>query len=535
MTSNLSLRHLVLFAPLVVLPLMLGKGGPDSSHEVADLLLIGGKVLDGTGNPWIQRDIAVGGERITFLGDADRHSIEARDTLDLVGLVVTPGFWDMHSHGDLTTVRGREAHTKLHQGITTVVMGVDGGGTNAIAERFSLYAREGIAVNVARYVGHNAARRAVMGRDDRPPTAAEMDAMKAYIARGMEEGAIGLSTGLFYVPGTYATTDEVVELNRVNAGFGGVYDTHDRDLGAAYQSVGYDASVLEAIEIGERAGTPVIFSHFNPQGVHNYGRAPVGAQLIEDARARGVNVMAAQHPYTATSSSLSAYTIPDWAMDGGWEELWRRFDDPEIVRRLDRETTEMLAIRGGADKLRFTSPREDLNGQTLSEVAEGWSLSAPAAVRRILREGNAGVMNLDLYDEWNTRYLATQEWMMTCTDGGMPADDRVVHPRSYGAYAKKLREMVLEDSVISLPFAVRGMTSLGATFLGFDTRGLIREGFSADIAVFDLARVRDRATYDDPHQHSQGTVYVIVNGQVAFRDGEPTGIRAGQPLRRGDR
>jgi N-acyl-D-amino-acid deacylase len=246
-----------------------------------------------------------------------------------------------------------------------------------------------------------------------------------------------------------------------------------------------------------------------------------------------VNVVAAQHPYTATSSSLAAYTIPDWARDGGWFELRRRFEDPDKVRRLDVETTEMLEIRGGPEKLLFTDGREELNGRTLADVAQDWGVTAPEAVRRILSEANAGVMNLDLYEEWNTRFLARQDWMMTCTDGSMPAGDRIVHPRSYGAFTKKLREMALaEDAVITLPFAIRGMTSMAANFLGFLDRGLIREGFAADIAVFDLDRVQDRATYEDPHQYSEGTVHVLVNGTLAFQDGEPTGELAGRPLRR---
>jgi N-acyl-D-amino-acid deacylase len=506
-----------------------------SQPQVLDLLLLGGHVLDGAGNPSVERDVGVSGARISFVGRAGPEGVEARDTLDVTGLVVTPGFWDMHSHGNLGTDHGRLAEAKLTQGITTIVIGVDGGGQNNLDELYAEYERDGIAVNVARYVGHNAARRSAMGDAARDPTPEEMEAMKAYVEEGMRQGAVGLSTGLFYVPGTYASTEEVIELNRVNARFGGVYDTHDRDLGASYQSVGYDASVMEAIEIGETAGTPVVFSHFNPQGVHNYGRAPEGARMIEEARARGVDVMAAQHPYTATHSSLAAYAIPRWASDGGWDELRRRFDDPETRARLDVETMEMLEIRGGAEKILFTATRDGLNGRTLAEVARGWDVPVPEAVRRILYDGNAGVMNLDLYEEWNTRYLAQQEWMMTCTDGGMPTGDGIVHPRSYGAFAKKLREMVLDDDVISLPFAIRGMTSLASTFLGFESRGLIKEGFHADIAVFDLENLRDHATYEDPHRYSEGTVHVLVNGQLALKDGEATGVLSGRPLRRGDR
>lgn len=505
-----------------------------AAQELADVLILNGQVLDGAGNPWVRQDIGIRGSRIGFVGHAASARIQARDTIDATGLLVTPGFIDVHSHAELDAEYGRDALPFLYQGITTVILGVDGGGANNLHDIYRGYLARGIGVNVAHYVGHGAARRAAMGTANRAPTAEELDGMRAYVRRGMDEGAIGLSTGLFYVPGAFAATDEVVALARVAAEYGGIYDTHDRDLGAAYQGVGYLASTAEAIEVGERAGTPVIFSHFSPQGRHNYGRAPEGARLIEEARARGVNVMAAQHPYTATQSNLRAYTVPDWAAAGGHEAMLARFRDPEIARRLDAETMEMLAMRGGPEKIVFADPRAELNGRTLADVAAAWNLTVPATVRRILEQGNAPVMNLDLYDVENIKFLAQQEWMMTCTDGRSPPPGAAVtHPRPYGAFTRKLRWLVFEDSVITLPFAVRGMTSLAATFLGFPDRGQVRVGFAADLAVFDPARIRDRATYEHPHQYAEGTVHVLVNGVFALRDGHPTGRLAGRPILRG--
>ncbi len=519
--------------PLLVLITALVTSGVTVA-QTADVLIVGGRVLDGAGNPWVQHDVAITRDRITFVGAARDAGIRARDTIDATGLLVTPGFWDMHSHAALDEPWGKGARAFLHQGITTVVLGVDGGGTNEITRVFDSFREHGIGVNVLLYVGHGAARGTVMGNAARPPTPDEMAALKAYVRQGMEQGAVGLSSGLFYTPGYYADTDEVVELNGVPAEYGGVYDTHDRDLGAAYQGIGYDASVREAIEIGERAGTPVIFSHFNPQGRHNYGRAHVGAALIDSARARGVNVMAAQHVYTATQSSLSAYTVPRWASVGGWRAMLARFRDPMIVQQLDTATMSMLALRGGADKIFIVDERPDLNGKTLAGVAAEWSLTAPQAARRILERGNASVMNLDLYDIENTRLLATKEWIMTCTDGRAPPPGAgKVHPRPYGAFTRKLRLFVYDEGLISLPFAVRGMTSLGAEFLGIPDRGLIKEGFVADIAIFDESRLQDRATYDNPHQYAEGAVHVIVNGQFAIRDGDVTGVLAGRPILRG--
>lgn len=506
---------------------------PVRAQQPADVLLLGGRVLDGAGNPWQWLDIGVTGDRITFVGNVRASRITARDTLHVDGLLVTPGFWDVHSHATLDTEQGRFARAPLYQGITTVVLGMDGNGSADIENIFEGYRSAGMALNALRFVGHGTARSEAMGVADRQPTPQELQQMKDYVRRGMEQGAVGFSTGLFYSPGYFADTDEVVELARIAAEYGGIYDTHDRDLGAAYRGIGYHASVREGIEIGERAGLPVVFSHFNPQGTHLYGRADEGAQLIEEARARGVNVMAGQHVYTATHASLSAYAMPRWAVVGGADSMRSRFADPAARRRIQTETLGMLEIRGGAGRIVFTQRDPELNGRTLADVAQGWNLSVPDAVMRILSTGNASVMNMDLYDDANTRFLAQQEWMMTCTDGYTPSDlTSTAHPRSYGAFTRKLRLFVLDEQLITLPFAVRGMTSLAASFYGFPQRGEIREGFYADIAVFDLDRLGDPATYERPHQLAEGTVHVLVNGQLALRDGEATGVLAGRPLPR---
>lgn len=504
------------------------------AQQPLDVLLVNGRVLDGAGNPWVRQDVGIRGDRIAWTGLAVREKPAARDTVDLRGLYLSPGFIDMHSHADFANARGRAAVPVLTQGITTVLLGIDGNGSNKISEEFAKYRTPGIAVNALRYVGHGAARSAVMGPVARAPSAEELARMKEYVRRGMEEGAIGLSTGLFYFPGTYATTDEVVELNKVAAEYGGVYDTHDRDLGGTYPPIGFLTSMKEAIAIGERAGTPVIFSHIGPQGRHNYRTGgPAAAKLIEEARARGVNVMAALHPYTSTASNLRAYAIPDWAAEGGQAKMVERFRDPQAIARLDRETMEMMQIRGGPEKIVFSDARPQYNGKNLAQIAKEMSLSVPATVRKILEGGNASVMNRDLYDLENIRYLSTREWMMTCTDGGVPNPDvAITHPRSYGAFTRKLRWLVLEDSAITLAFAIRGMTGLPAQFLGLKDRGLVKEGYAADLVVFDLGRLRDKATYYQPHQLSEGMVHVLVNGRFAIRSNKVTGTLAGRPLPR---
>ena len=509
---------------------LLGCSG-DSQH--VDLLLAGAIVYDGSGNEPARLDVGITGDLIAFVGDADEANVNAEKTLDLEGRILTPGFIDMHSHAMLTEDYGRDALPFVYQGITTVALGVDGDGSPDVAALLESLDALGIGINAFTYVGHGSIREAVLGMEDRSPTELELEQMKALVHKGMEEGAFGLSSGLFYVPGYYASTEEVIELARVAAGFDGIYDTHDRDLGATFHGIGYLNSILEAISIGEQSGARVIFSHFNAQGAHNYGRAPQGTKLINDARARGVEVTAAQHVYTATQSSLRAYTIPRWASAGGREAMLARFRDPESVERLDVETMQMLGIRGGPQKIRFSDPRPDLNGRTLAEVSALREATIPQTVRTILTIGNATVMNLELYDIVNTRHLAMQPWMMTCTDGRTPPPGaNITHPRVYGAFTRKLRQFVLDEEVISMAFAVRSMTGLAADFLHLPDRGYIREGMMADVAVFNRDEIRDMASYDDPHHFSQGTLHVLVNGEFAIKDGAYTGALAGRTIAR---
>ncbi len=498
------------------------------------VLVLGGTVYDGTGDPPRVTDVLVEGDRIAFVGDAGGEGVVATDTIHADGLMVTPGFIDMHSHVLLDEDFGRDADLFLYQGITTAVIGVDGGGTPDVAATYQSYIDNGIGLNAVAYVGHGEIRRRVIGLDDRPPTDAELLEMKNLARQGMEEGAFGLSSGLFYIPGFYAETEEVIELAKIAAEYDGIYDTHDRDLGASYQGVGYLPSIREAIRIGEESGTRVIFSHFNAQGAHNYGRAAEGAALIDSARSRGLEVTGAQHVYTATMSALRAYAVPRWASAGGREQMIRRFSTPDTAAMLDVQTTEMLEIRGGAEKILFADPRPELNGKTLAQIADERDLSVPETVRQILTENPASVMNIDLYDAENTALLATKSWMMTCTDGGTPLPDQdVTHPRAYGGFPRKIRLYVEESGALEMEFVVRSMSGLAADFLRLPDRGYVREGMVADLAVFDRVRINDPATYEDPHQMAEGLEALFVNGTLSVRDGRVTGALAGVPIVRG--
>ncbi len=505
--------------------------GCDSAQPY-DLILAGGLVYDGSGSEGVVTDVAVDDGHIVAVGDLGAAT--ATTVVDVEGLVVSPGFIDAHSHAELDEGFGRDARPFLTQGITTVVLGLDGGGPWQVADRLDGWERDGIGVNALTFVGHGAIRREVLGMDDRPPTPTELDRMKSMVRQGMNEGAFGLSTGLFYTPGFYASTEEVIELSKVTAEWeDAIYDTHDRDLGATYQGIGYDASVAEAIQIGEESGLRVIFSHFNPQGATNYGRAEVGARMIDEARARGVDVWAAQHPYTATQSNLRSYALPRWATAGGQEEIERRFAHADTLALLERQIMESLAMRGGATKILFVDEDPRLNGRTLAELAIEWNSTVPETVRSILTEsGNAGVMNLDLYDLENTRYLAAQPWMMTCTDGRTPAEgQRITHPRVYGAFARKMRLFALDRQDISVPFALRSFSGLAADFFRLEDRGYVRPGMWADLVVLDLEVYRDLATMEDPHHFTEGAVHVLVNGEFAIRDSEFLGTLEGHALR----
>lgn len=532
------MRQLIARTSFLILLLLAGCGPANEDLQVetasVELLIAGGSVFDGSGNRPVVTDIAITDGEIIFIGNAEDANITADDVIDAAGLWVAPGFIDAHSHAVLDEDYGRDALPYLHQGITTVVLGMDGSGSSDTEQRLESWRENGIGVNGIHFVGHGYVRNVVLGEEDREPTNDELDEMRALVRKGMEEGAFGLSSGLFYVPGTYASTEEVIELGKVAAEFeGAIYDTHDRDLGAVYEGIGYEASVEEGIRIAEDSGLRGIFSHYNLQGAHNYGRADVGADLINAARNRGVDVWAAHHPYTATQSSLRAYTIPYWASAGGAAEMIARYDDPAASTEIKAATNAMLQIRGGADKIMFVDPRPDLNGKTLADVAGERELSAADTVEWILREGNAGVMNLELYDHDNTRRLAQEAWMMTCTDGRTPRPDQpITHPRTYGAFPKKMRHFVFEEDLLTPEFVIRSFSGLAADFYNLPDRGYLREGYTADIVVIDPDRYRDMATFESPKQLSEGVVHALVNGRFAIRNEAATGELAGVPLRR---
>lgn len=497
-----------------------------------DIVIRGGRLLDGMGNPWRYADVAISGDRIVALGDLSGAS--AGQVIDASGLYVAPGFIDVHSHTGpgLATPELSHARPLLAQGITTVMVNPDGGGPVDLTRQRAELLRDGLGVNVAQLVPHGSVRREVLGMADRAPTSAELDAMRALVRRGMEAGAYGLSSGLYYAPGSYAETAEVVELAKVAAEYGGVYTSHIRD--EADYTVGVVAAVDEVITIAREGGLPGIVTHIKALGPRVWGFSMALVRRIERARAEGIEVFADQYPYEASGTSITGALVPRWAQVGGEEALLRRLDDPAERARMRADIIENLDRRGGAARLQFQRHEADpsIEGRTLAEVAGQRGLHPADLALELLEAGGAGLVSFNMDDD-DIATLMRQPWTMTSSDGGLvPMNVGVPHPRYYGTFSRKIRKYVVEERVVDLAAAVRSMTSLSAGIFGMGDRGVIRPGAVADVVVFDLERVRDRATYQHPHQLSEGMVYVFVGGKAAVEAGRFAQGRYGTVLSR---
>lgn len=511
-TARHACRLLALAAALA-----LHAAAPAAAQEY-DLLIRGGRVLDGTGNPWFAADIAITGDRIAAIGNIDPE--RARRTIDARGLYVAPGFIDVHSHagGGLATEQLKAGQPLLAQGITTAFINPDGGGPVEIAEQRATIVRQGVGVNVAQMVPHGSVRSAVIGMQDRAPDAGEMERMRALVRSGMQAGAFGLSSGPYYAPGSYSETEELIELAAIAAEFGGVYSSHIRD--EADYTIGVVAAVDEVIRIAREAELPGIVTHIKVLGPRVWGYSAALVRRIERARAEGVQVYADQYPYEASSTSLSAALLPRWAQAGGTDSLRARLADPAIHARIRAEAVENLDRRGGADRIQFANARDrSIEGRTLADLATRTGADPVDAALDLLAVDGPGIVSFNMDDD-DMELLMRQPWTMTSSDGTLVAmGSGVPHPRAYGTYPRKLREYVLERGVISLEDAVRSMTSLPATVMNVSDRGLLRAGTFADIVVFDLDAINDPATFQEPHQLAEGMVHVLVNGTLAIDSG----------------
>jgi N-acyl-D-amino-acid deacylase len=557
-------RHARKPTVLLALALLAACGPPPASgprpDAPYDLLIRGGRIVDGTGSPWYRGDVAIRGDRIAAVGLLP--GAVARDTIDATGLVVAPGFIDMLGHSEYPLLRDGRAISKITQGITTEVTGevssVVPVNENTLRElgfrdRVTWTALDGYfraleaarpAINLATFVTVGSVRRYVMGDVDRPATPAEVEEMKRQVDAAMRQGAMGLSSGLIYAPASYASTDEITELARVAAAHGGGYASHIRSEGDRLVE-----AINEAIAIGERAGTWVQIHHLKASGQPNWGKMKDAVAAIEAARARGVDVTADQYPYPASGTGLDAI-IPNWAHAGGTDSLLARLADPAARQRLRAELTEggtdwrIGASSGGPSGVMIAGVGVDTlkkyEGMRLSQVAEARGQDVVDALFGILLADRAGTSAIYFsMSEEDIEYAMRRPWVSVGIDAGARAADSTVtgkpHPRAYGSFPRILCRYVRERNVITLEDAVRKFTALPAARVGLDDRGVVKEGMHADLTLFDPNTVCDRGTFENPVQTSVGIMHVIVNGVPVLRDTRPTDARPGRGLRRGGR
>jgi len=491
-----------------------------------DLLILHGKLVDGSGKKARAADVGIRGDRIVFVGDATRAHVTASRTIDATGMIVAPGFIDPHTHtlGDLTNDQTKSNQAYLMQGVTTVVTGNDGGSVLNVGDLLQKWDDQGIGTNAALLAGFGTIRAKVLGATDAQPNTAQLEEMKQYVARAMDEGAFGLSTGLYYAPQSYAKTEEVIELAKIAATKGGIYDTHVRDENS--YSIGLLGAIKETIRIGREAQIPVHISHIKALGPEVWGQSKQAIELIKKARAEGIDAAACQYPYDASGSSLQASLVPRWAEVGGRGELVKRLNDPQIRPRLLTEMQDNLKRRGGAESLLVTDARDrNLIGKRLSEIATSMKLSPVEAAVELLKSDPVGVASFNMNEKDIERFMK-QKFIFTCSDGSTG------HPRKFGTFPKKLRQYVYAQKLISLEFAVRNGSAATAEWFRIPQRGLIREGYFADVILFDPKTVSDRSTYEQPELPAVGMKFVIVNGRIAVENGAFTGILAGHALRK---
>ncbi|MDH3455712.1 MAG: D-aminoacylase [Gemmatimonadota bacterium] len=525
-------RQLLVAALLVPLLPRLPPNAPTASAQQFDLLIQNGRLLDGMGNPWYYADVAVTGDRIVAVGRLEGAT--ARRVIDARGLYVAPGFIDPHTHAGTGLVREDLSHAQplLAQGITFALLNPDGGGPVDLAAQRDQLLAHGLGINVGLLVPHGSVRRAVLGMDDRAPSAAELAQMQQLVRDGMERGAFGMSSGPYYAPGSYSTTRELVELARVVAEYDGAYTSHIRD--EADYNIGVVAAVEEVITVAREARLPGVATHLKVLGPRVWGYSMAVVERIERAREAGVEVFADQYPYLASGTSVTGALVPRWAQVGGRDALLARIDSPTERARLRADMIENLDRRGGADKLQFRYHTADpsVEGRTLQAVADERGVEPVDLAIALVQAGGAGVVSFNMHPR-DVDLIMRQPWTMTSSDGGLvPMGQGVPHPRYYGAFPRKIRQYVVHQDVIGLEHAVRSMTSLTAAVFRIPDRGTVQPGAIADVVVFDLESLTDRATYNDPHQLCEGMQYVLVNGRLAIDGGAFTDELAGRVVQR---
>ena len=498
-----------------------------------DLLIVNARIVDGTGNPWYRGQIAIRGDTIAAI--APRITGTAARVIDAGGQVVSPGFVDPHTHASRGIFEVPTAENYLRQGVTTLTEGPDGGSPVPLKPYLDKIAAAKITPNWAMFIGQGAVRSAVMGSVDRPATPADLERMTGIVRQAMRDGALGLSSGLFYVPGNFTPTEEVITLAQVAGEMGGIYISHMRDEASKILD-----SVAETIRIGEEGKLPTQITHHKIIGKANWGKSVDTLRMIDAARARGVDATIDQYPYTASATSIQGALTPQWAQEGGREKMLGRLEDPATRAKVKAATVHLLENeRGGGDSKNVVISRcawdESLAGKNLADITamRGMAVTlenAAESVLWIIEQGGCGGIFHAINEEDLIRILQHPATMVG-SDGEVPIFGQAnPHPRSYGTFARVLGVYVREKKAISLEDAVRKMSSAPAQRIGIYDRGVLRTGLKADIAIFDPATVRDTATFEKPHSYAEGVSLVIVNGEVAFENGKMTAARPGRVL-----
>ena len=518
---------------LVLLPVLAAAAWAYAQAPAYDIVLRGGRIVDGTSSPWYRADIAIAGDTIVRIAPAIRDS--AARVIDLKGLAVAPGFIDIHTHARRGIFEVPTAENYVRQGVTTLVEGPDGGSPVPLKPFLSKVAATGISPNFVSFIGQGSIRSSVMGDVNRAATPEELERMRALVRQGMEDGAFGLSSGLFYVPGNFTPTDEIVELAKVSGQMGGIYISHMRDEAGRIVD-----SVRETIAVGERGALPTQVTHHKVIGRKYWGRSAETLRLVDEARARGVDATIDMYPYTASSTSIAAALMPAWALEGGRDATLKRLRDPSTREKIEAATVGLIMDeRGGGEPRNVVVARCDwdpsLAGMDLAAITARRGLpvtvaNAAATALWIVEKGGAqGIFHAISEDD--LQRIILHPAAMVASDGEIPIFGRNhPHPRSYGTFSRVLGVYVREKKLLSLESAVQKMSGFPAQRLGLTDRGVLRQGLKADIAVFDPATVRDTATFEKPHSYAEGVHVVIVNGQVVFENGKMTDARPGRVL-----
>nr|WP_242526469.1 amidohydrolase family protein [Novosphingobium sp. KA1] len=511
--------------------LAIGSGAGAGAPAEYDVVIHGGTIYDGSEARPFVGDVALTGDKIAYVGP--KAPGKGARTIEAKGMIVTPGFIDAHTHADVF-IRSADPAQRvnaawLDQGVSTVMIGVDGGGTPDVADDARKLEASGIGTNAVPFVGFGAVRQRVLGEDARAPDGAELARMKALVAKAMCEGATGLSAGLFYAPQSFAKTEEVIAVAREAAVRGGLYDTHQRDESS--YSIGLLGSVDEVLRIGREAGMPVHFAHIKALGVDVQGEAAAVIARIDKARAAGQDVTADQYPWLASGSSLDASLLPRWSVDGGDKALLARLDDPATAARIRTEMVENLRRRGGAPSLLLTAQGYPWTGKTLEQMAAEWKIDPIEAALKIIRQsaekggGGTDVASFNMAES-DVELFMKQPWIVTSSDGSNG------HPRMYATFPEKYVKYVKQRKTIDLATFVRQSTGRVADIYRLDHRGYLKAGNFADVLVFSPDRFAPRADYVHPRELSTGVKALFVNGKLAVSDSQATGTTAGRVLLR---